>query len=219
MARHSRADEGVVAGRRRGRAHPGPGRRRHVSRAIRTGPSTAPESGAPRPRSGCRRDRSPAPRSGSASTRSPRCVRSTGSAGHRPCCRSASPSSPATRAALADDSRLPAACRTDLLTIGDSRSGCGFSARSDRPSIAPSSASSGAPDHSVPGPGVSIPAGRTLLETADGRSTGIDVDMLTLASAAGAGPGPTPWPSLRARGRHRRRPPPTGRGAPPTPPG
>ena len=55
----------------------------------------------------------------------------------------------------------------------------------------------------MPSPGVSIPAGRTLLETADGRSTGIDVDMLTLASAAGGGtgtdtlaepPGPGPTP-------------------------
>jgi len=37
--------------------------------------------------------------------------------------------------------------------------------------------------------GVAVPDGRTLLETADGRSTGIDVDLLTLASAAGGGPG------------------------------
>ena len=108
-----------------------------------------------------------------------------------------------TRAALADDSRLPAACRTDLLTIGGQPVGLRVLGTVGQALDRAELRLEWCADHSVPGPGVSIPAGRTLLETADGCSTGIDVDMLTLASAAGGGtgtdtlaepPGPGPTP-------------------------
>src|SRR5690606_1117741 len=82
-----------------------------------------------------------------------------------------------TRAAPADDSRLPAACRTDLLSIGGRPVGLRVLGTVGQALDRAELRLEWCADHSVPGPGVSIPAGRTLLEAADGRSTGIYVDM------------------------------------------
>ncbi|UDY36471.1 alpha-(1-_3)-arabinofuranosyltransferase domain-containing protein [Dermatobacter hominis] len=108
-----------------------------------------------------------------------------------------------TQAQPSADAPLPAECRSDLLTLGDRRVGLRVvgtvgQALGREPLHLQSCAADG-----DAGPGVAVPAGRTLLETADGRTTGIDVDQLTLASAAGGaagtdtledppGPGPTP---------------------------
>ena len=102
-----------------------------------------------------------------------------------------------TRAQPAADAPLPDTCRSDLLKIGGQPIGLRLEGTTgdalSRDLLHLQACNSG----------VTIPAGRTLLETADGRHTGIDVDLLTLASAAGGtvgtdtiadppGPGPTP---------------------------
>ena len=100
---------------------------------------------------------------------------------------------------------LPGECRTDLLSIGDQPVGLSVTGTVGD-ALARNPLHLQACDGSVaraPESDVEIPAGRTLLETADGRQTGIDLDVLTLASAAGGaagtdtlvatpGPGPTP---------------------------
>ena len=82
---------------------------------------------------------------------------------------------------------LASECRTDLLSIGDQPVGLSVTGTvGEALSREPLHLQACDPTRgSDPEGGVDIPAGRTLLETADGRETGIDVDVLTLASAAG----------------------------------
>jgi arabinofuranan 3-O-arabinosyltransferase len=117
-----------------------------------------------------------------------------------------------TQAQPTADTPLAATCRTDLLSIGDQPVGLQVGGtvgqalgREPLQLRACDSAvvAVGGDGAAGPGPGVAVPPGKTLLETADGRATGIDVDVLTLASAAGGGvgtdtlaepPGPGPTP-------------------------
>ena len=84
----------------------------------------------------------------------------------------------------AADAPMPGECRSDLLMIGDEPVGLrligtiGDALARDLLQL----------QACEPG-GVTIAAGPTLLETAQGRQTGIDVDLLTLASAAGGAAG------------------------------
>jgi len=104
------------------------------------------------------------------------------------------------------DSPIPGVCRTDLLTVGDSPVGLRLVGTvGDALSRIPMALEK-CSEHSTTGPGIRIADGRTLLTTAEGRATGIDVDLLVLASDAGGtvdsaaldtvahqpGPGPEP---------------------------
>ncbi|HTO00200.1 MAG TPA: alpha-(1-_3)-arabinofuranosyltransferase family protein, partial [Microthrixaceae bacterium] len=78
---------------------------------------------------------------------------------------------------------LPAACRSDLVTIGDK-------AVPLRMVGTIGAATAGdIVDFASCGDPVDIESGRTLLKSASGASTGIDVDLLTLSSAAGGAAG------------------------------
>ena len=90
---------------------------------------------------------------------------------------------PVTRPEPAPDSAIPATCRTDLATAGDTVVPMKLVATADQVlSRDPGRLEScGAP--------LALPSGRTLLRTSEGRLSGIDVDLLALASSSGGGPG------------------------------
>ena len=88
-----------------------------------------------------------------------------------------------TRPALPAGTPFPDTCREDLLTVGGTPVGLRVVGTVDQ---ALSRDLMRLESCSAP---VEVPAGRTLLTTTQGRTSGLDVDLLTLASAAGGGPG------------------------------
>jgi arabinofuranan 3-O-arabinosyltransferase len=83
----------------------------------------------------------------------------------------------------AGDDPLPSSCRDDLVTID----GVGVPLRTQG-SVAEALSGQSLELASCGDP-VTVPPGRSLLESGDGEVTGLDVDLLALASAAGGGAG------------------------------